>query len=165
MYVPLLGACAWTPELYDLRSAATAGVICQFPVLDPKFSFPAARAALAEAKENAKYWYGDFYPLTPPVLGPGALIAWQLHRSDLNSGIVLAFRHSECPYPVLQTGLHGLNPKASYVLDFCEEGRTNQQRTITGRQLMTNLELRMSKRATSLLVRYKQGTNAIVSPK
>jgi alpha-galactosidase len=165
MYVPLLGACAWTPEPYDLRSAATAGVICQFPVLDPKFSFPAARAALAEAKENAKYWYGDFYPLTPPVLGPGALIAWQLHRSDLNSGIVLAFRHSECPYPVLQTGLHGLNPKASYVLDFCEEGRTNQQRTITGRQLMTNLELRMSKRATSLLVRYKQGTNAIVSPK
>src|ERR1035437_7360825 len=103
-----------------------------------------------------EYWYGDFYPLTPPVLGPGALIAWQLHRSDLNSGIVLAFRHSECPYPVLQAGLHGLNPKASYVLDFCEEGRTNQQRTITGRQLMTNLELRMSKRATSLLVRYKQ---------
>jgi len=165
LYVPLLGACAWTPEPYDLRSAATAGVICQFPVLDPKFSFPGARAALAEAKENAKYWYGDFSPLTPPTLGPSALIAWQLHRSDLNAGIVLAFRHSECPYPVLQTGLHGLNPRASYLVDFFEEGRTNQHRTITGKQLMTNFELRMSKRGSSLLVRYKQGTNAIVSPK
>jgi hypothetical protein len=30
---------------------------------------------------------------------------------------------------------------------------------------MANLELRMSKRASSLLVRYKQGTNAIVAPK
>ena len=165
LYVPLFGACAWTTEAYDLRSAATAGVICQFPVLDDKFSFPAARAALAEVKENQKYWYGDFYPLTPCALGPGALIAWQLHRSDLNAGMVLAFRHKECPYPVLQTGLHGLNPQALYRVELFEEGRTNQLRTLTGKQLMTNLELRMSKRGTSLLVRYKQGTNALASPK
>jgi alpha-galactosidase len=155
LYVPLFGACAWTPEAYDLRSAATAGVICQFPVLDDKFSFAAARTALAEVKENQKYWYGDFYPLTPCALGPGALIAWQLHRSDLNAGIVLAFRRADCPYPVLQTSLHGLNRSASYRVDYFEEGRTNQQRTLTGKQLMNNVELRMSRRGTSLLVRYK----------
>ena len=165
LYVPLFGACAWTPAAYDLRSAATAGVICQFPVLDEKFSFPAARAALAEVKENQKYWYGDFYPLTPSTLGPGALIAWQLHRSDLNAGIVLAFRHSGCPYPVLQTGLRGLNLQASYLVDFFDEARAKQQRTMTGRQLMNNFELRMSKRGTSLLVRYQQASNTIVSPK
>ncbi|MGO8929370.1 MAG: NPCBM/NEW2 domain-containing protein [Limisphaerales bacterium] len=165
LYVPLFGACAWTPEPYDLRSAATAGVICQFPVLDAKFSFPAARAALAEVKENEKYWYGDFYPLTPCILGPNALIAWQLHRSDLNAGIVLAFRHSECPYPVLQASLRGLNPRASYVVNVFEEGRANQQRTLTGRQLMNDFELRLSNRGSSLLVRYKQATNASLSPK
>ena len=155
LYVPLLGACSWTPEAYDLRSAATAGVICQFPVLDPKFSFPAARAALAEVKENAKYWYGDFYPLTPYTLGSGALIAWQLHRDDLNAGMVLAFRHRECPYPVLETGLRGLNPKASYVVDFIDEARVRQERTMTGGQLMTSFELRVPKRGSSLLVRYR----------
>jgi len=154
-YVPLFGACAWTPEAYELRSAATAGVICQFPVLDEKFSFESARAALSEVKENQKYWYGDFYPLSECVPGPGALIAWQLHRSDLNAGIVLAFRHRECPYPVLQAGLHGLNPQTTYLVDYFEEGRPDQQRTLTGRQLMTTFELRMSKRGTSLLVRYK----------
>ena len=83
------------------------------------------------------------------------MIAWQLHRSDLNSGIVLAFRRSECPYPVLQTGLHGLNRNLTYQVDFFEEGRTDHHRTLTGRQLMNNLELRMSKRGTSLLVRYR----------
>lgn len=155
LYVPLLGACAWTTAAYDLRSAATAGVICQFPVLDDKFSFASARAALTEVKENQKYWYGDFYPLTPCTLGPGALIAWELHRSDLNAGIVLAFRHSECPYPILQTGLRGLNPQAAYRVDYFEEGRPSHHRTLTGSQLMTNLELRMSRRGTSLLVRYK----------
>ena len=165
LYVPLFGACAWTPEPYDLRSAATAGVICQFPVLDAKFSFAAARAALAEVKENQKYWYGDFYPLTPCTLGPGALLAWQLHRSDLNAGIVLAFRHTECPYPVLQASLHGLNPLASYRVDFFEEGRASRQFTLTGRQLMNSFELRMSKRGSSLLVRYKQTAKAILPPK
>ena len=155
LYVPLFGACAWTPEAYDLRSAATAGVMCQFAVLDDKFSFPSARAALEEVKANQKYWYGDFYPLTPCVPGSAALIAWQLHRSDLNAGIVLAFRHSECPYPVLQTALRGLDPQASYLVDYFEEGLAEQHRTLSGSQLRNNFELLMSKRGTSLLVRYK----------
>jgi len=159
LYVPLVGACAWTPEPYDLRSAATAGLMCQFAILDANFSFPAAKAALAEVKENAKYWYGDFYPLTPCTLGPGALIAWQLHRSDLNAGIVLAFRRSECPYPVLQTDLRGLDPKASYLVSVFEEGSGSRQSTLTGQQLMKDFELHMSKRGSSLLVRYAAAGN------
>ena len=156
LYVPLLGACAWTPEAYDLRSAATAGAICQFAVLEKDFSSEAARAALAEVKESQKYWYGDFYPLTPCLLGPGALIAWQLHRSDLDAGIVLAFRRSECPYPVLQTGLHGLNPEATYLVDFLDEARASQRRTMTGKELSSEFELRLPKRGTSLLIRYRR---------
>ena len=77
----------------------------------------------------------------------------------------MSFRHSECPYPVLQAGLHGLNAQASYDVDIFEEARARQQRTLTGRQLMKNFEMRMSKRGTSLLVRYKEGTNSFASPK
>jgi hypothetical protein len=54
--------------------------------------------------------------------------------------------------------LHGLKPQSSYRLDLLEEGRTNQVRTLTGRQLMSSVELRMGKRGTSLLVRYKPET-------
>ena len=165
LYVPLFSGCAWTPDLYELRSAATTGVICQFPVLDEGFSFNSARAALAEIKETQRYWYGDFYPLTPCVPGPGSMFAWQLHRSDLGAGAVFAFRHSECPYPVLQAGLRGLNAGASYHVDFFEEGRSHQRRTLTGKQLATNVELRMSKRGTSLLVRYKQAAAPVLAPK
>ena len=42
-----------------------------------------------------------------------------------------------------------------FVVDLFEEGVPSQQRTLTGRQLMTNFELRMTRRGTSLLVRYK----------
>jgi alpha-galactosidase len=155
LYVPLLGACAWTPDTYEVRSAATAGLICQFPVFDEKYSVESAREALAEVKENQKFWYGDFYPLTQCALGPSAFIAWQLHRSDLNAGMVLAFRHKECPYPVLQAGLRGLDPQTTYLVDWFEEGVPSQQRTLTGKQLMGNFEMHMSRRGTSLLVRYK----------
>ncbi len=154
LYLPLFGACAWTPEAYDVRSAATAGLICQFGVLDADFPLEQARAAVAEAKENQKYWYGDFYPLTPCTPGPGAFMACQFHRSDLDAGMALAFRRSECPFPVLQSGLWGLNPKATYAVEFIDEARAKEQRRMIGQDLMSNLELRLPKRGSSLLMRY-----------
>jgi alpha-galactosidase len=154
LYVPLFGACAWTPTAYDLRSAATAGAICQFAFLEADFQRETARAALEEVKQNQRFWYGDFYPLGPCTLGPEALVAYQFHRSDLDAGIVLAFRRSQCPYPVLQTGLRGLKPETSYRVDFIGETHASQRRTMMGRELGSDFELRLPQRGTSLLVRY-----------
>lgn len=154
-FVPLFGACAWTPTAYEVRSSATAGLMCQFAFLDKGFSFENARQALAEVKANQKFWYGDFYPLNPPALGPGALVAYQLHRSDLDSGIVLAFRRAECPYPALQTGLRAVKPDKTYLLDLIDESFAKAQRTIKGSELLSDFELRLSRRGTSLLLRYR----------
>ena len=41
-------------------------------------------------------------------------MAWQLHRADLDEGIVLAFRHKDSPYPTLQVELRGLKPSQKY---------------------------------------------------
>jgi hypothetical protein len=71
------------------------------------------------------------------------------------AGIVLAFRRGECPYPVLQTGLHGLKPGASYLVELIEESFTREQRTMTGRELGSDFELRLPRKGTSLLVRYR----------
>ncbi len=154
LYVPLFAGCAWTPNAYDTRSAATAGIICQFAFLDAGFSAEAARAALAEVKQNQKFWYGDFYPLSPCTLGSGALIAYQFHRSDLDSGVVLAFRRADCPYPVLQASLRALRPAATYRVEFSDDSRTKTQRDLLGNELMAEFELRLPTRGSSLLLRY-----------
>lgn len=154
-YVPLSTSCAWEPRAYTLRSAATGGAITQFDYLNDKFFLSEARAALAEVKENQKFWYGDFYPLTRATVGPDAIAAWQLHRSDLDAGIVLVFRRGECPYPALQTGLHGFKPGQRYAVEFRDENRKTSRRTLTGRELMSDFELRLPQRGTSLLVRYR----------
>lgn len=155
-YIPLSTSCAWEPKPYVLRSAATGGSITQFDYLNKNFSMDQARAALAEVKENQKYWYGDFYPLTRASLGSDAFAAWQLHRADLDMGIVLAFRRSDCPYPVLQANLQAINPNGNYAIEFIDENRNRQTKTVTGRELAFDFELRIPQKAESLLVRYNR---------
>ena len=154
-FVPLFTSCAWEPKPYVLRSAATGGAICQFDFLGKDFSLDDAHAALAEAKENQKFWYGDFYPLTRAATGPAELIAYQFHRADLNAGLALAFRRAACPYPAVQVSLRGLQPEARYAVEFIDEARAKQTKLLSGQELMSDLELRLPAKGTSLLVRYR----------
>jgi alpha-galactosidase len=155
-YVPLFGGCSWEPKAYDLRSSGTSGIICQFDILNPQFDMTAARSALEEVKANRKFWYGDFYPLTPPGTGPGAMAAWQLHRPDLNAGIVLAFRRSGCPYSAMQVGLRGLDAAVDYTVDIIDEARRAEKLVVSGQALTNAYELRLPVKGASLLVRYQQ---------
>jgi alpha-galactosidase len=155
LYLPLFTSCSWDYNAYTLRSAATGGAICQFDYLGNTFSLPAAQAALAEIKQNQKFWYGDFTPLSPYTQGSQALMAYQLHRHDLNAGIVLAFRRSDCPYPVLQTSLRGLYPDKRYRVTLIDEARHEQSKIMIGKELMGDFELRIPQKGHSLLVRYQ----------
>jgi alpha-galactosidase len=154
-FVPLATACVWTPETYDVRSTATAGLICQFDYLGKEFSAEQAQAALAEVKENQRFFYGDFYPLTSPTLEKDQWMAYQFHRADLNAGIVLAFRHSESSYAALGARLQGINPGRTYRVEFIDEARKRSEKTISGRELTAEYELRIPQRGASLLVRYR----------
>jgi alpha-galactosidase len=155
LYVPLQTACGWIPDPYDFRSAATGGAICQFDYLNPSFPMDLAKASIAEARENAKYWYGDFYPLTSATLASDQWAAYQLHRSDLNSGIVLVFRRGGSPYTGLNLALRGLDPKTMYEIELIDDARAKTTMTHTGEELTTAVELRIAKKGSSLLVRYR----------
>lgn len=155
-YIPLATACGWTPEAYDLRSSATGGAICQFDFFGEQFSMAEAQAALAEVKENQKYWYGDFYPLTPCSTGTDQWIAYQFHRADLDAGIVLAFRRSQSIYPAACVSLAAIDPAATYRVELIDHSRQKTEQTLAGKQLADEYELRLPERATSLLVRYKK---------
>ena len=155
LYLPLHQSCSWSPEAYVFCSAAGAGAITQFAFLDEGFSTDAAKAAIAEIRENQKYWYGDFYPLMACTTVPDQFIAYQLHRADLNAGIVLAFRRAESDVFGMGVKLGGLDPDISYSVEFIDEDRSKNVRTITGHVMSTDFPLLIPKRRASLLVRYK----------
>lgn len=155
LYIPFHTACGWTPEPYDFRSSATAGAICQWDYLNPTFPMDLAKATMAEAKENATYWYGDFYPLSSCTQTLDHWAAYQFHRPDLNAGLVLAFRRPESPYTALGLALQALNPATTYEVEFIDDARAKTVKKMTGRELTEQTELRMPKKGSSLVVRYR----------
>jgi alpha-galactosidase len=155
-YLPLHEICAWTPDAYEMRSTSGAGAIVQFAFLDSKFSIEAARQAVAEMKENQKYFYGDFYPLTACSTDPSQFLAYQVHRADLGAGLVLAFRRAKCNSSAISVALGGIEPEAEYKVEFNDEQRQKTTKTMSGRTLATDLSLIIPQRGASLLVRYRE---------
>ena len=153
LYVPLHATIGWEVGAYECRSSATAGFCAEWDILDEQFPMEKARACIREMMANRKYWIGDFYPLTLWTMSPERWMAWQLHRPDLDEGIVLAFRHKESPFSALQAGLRGLNPAKHYRVEFINEEHEAAIKTMSGRQL-AELELQLPIRRSSLLVCY-----------
>jgi alpha-galactosidase len=156
LYIPLFTACCWIPNAYDMRSAATGGLICQFDYLNEQFPMEEAKKALSEVKENRKYWYGDYYPLTAPSLSEEPWAAYQFHRADLNAGIVLAFHRNASPYSAMTVNLGAIDPAAKYHVELIDEARQKVEKTIPGSELANEFELRLPKKQSSMLVRYRK---------
>jgi len=155
-YVPIHSTCSWLPDAYEMRSAATAGLAMQFDYLAKDFNWAKAKAASTEVKENAKYWYGDFYALTAAGTADNEFLAYQFHRSDLDAGIILAFRREKAAFIGLILAPRGIKPGSKYVVDFIDEARKKTSVTMTGKQILEGgLDLRIPKQRASLLVRYR----------
>jgi alpha-galactosidase len=153
LFLPVHATIGWEVGAYECRSAAAAGFCAEWDVLDAQFPLEQARRCISEMRENSKYWTGDYYPLTPWTMAPDAWMAWQLHRADLDEGIVLAFRHPDCPYPALEVKLRGLKSGQTYHVSFIDEEHHIVEKTLSERQLAT-LELHIPAHHQSLLVRY-----------
>ncbi len=153
LYLPLHATIGWDVGAYECRSSATCGFCGEWDILNKSFPLDQARASVAEMKTNRKYWYGDFYPLTPCTLAADVWIAWQLHRADLDEGLVLAFRRKDCPQPTLQVKLRGLKPERSYTVTFIDDERHGTVKTMNSREL-ASVALGLPAPRSSLVVRY-----------
>ncbi len=153
LYLPLHATIGWEVGAYGCRSSATAGFCAEWDILGGNFPLEKARACISEMKENRKYWTGDFHPLTPWTMAPGQWMAWQLHRPDLDEGMILAFRHKECFRSALPVNLRGLKSGQTYHVSFIDEEHHSVERTMSERQLAA-LKLLIPSPRQSLLVRY-----------
>jgi alpha-galactosidase len=154
-YVPLHSIAVWSPDAFSCRSTATSGAVCQWDYLNPDFPMDEARQAVSEIEDNQKYWYGDFYPLTRATTSMDAMIAWQLHRSDLGSGIVLAFRRKDCEESSLKVNLRAVDASRGYKVEFIDDARQKTVRNMTGEELLSGIELPLDGKMSSILVRYQ----------
>jgi alpha-galactosidase len=152
-FIPFFSSFSWSPDAYTTRSAATAGLVTQYDYLDSTLDVAKATAAVDEIRENQKYWYGDFYPLTQAGVDDALWAAYQLNRSDLGEGMVMAFRRPGSSTSTMTFALGGIDPTSEYQVTFIDELRNQTKMTMLGSEL-GQLQIQLSQAGSSLLVRY-----------
>ena len=93
--------------------------------------------------------------MTPPVSGDGQWCAYQLHRPDLDEGMLLAFRRQASPYTGLSVTLKALDPEKTYSIAYPNGGPDAAAIQQSGQELMAAFELRIPQSGGSQLMVYK----------
>lgn len=77
-------------------------------------------------------------------------VASQYHRPDLDEGLLLCFRQSDSPYSSAEVSLHGLDPAATYQLEYDCSGKVAKA---AGGELMKSMTITLpSKRASDIII-------------
>lgn len=153
-YLPLFSSGQWEYDPYQFRSAANMGVIASFNYLDDSYNLTEARQAVQEAKVYQKFWYGDFYPLTEARLGNDNLHAWQLHRPDLDAGLVYVFRQIQSPIPSIELDLRAIDHRKTYEVTIKYDYNRKETKTLDGAELQAMLLERLE-RESATIVEYR----------
>jgi len=146
---------------YSFHSSLASSLCFGWIADDPAFDTEQGRKYLARYHAVRRLLVGAWYPLLPYSLGGTEWMASQYHRPDLGEGMILCFRHPDCPYSSVDVALRGLIPGATYELD---SDRTGARTVHTGAELLSSLKLSLPEPRSSDLITYHQ-LPAGVSPR
>ncbi|MEI6464980.1 MAG: GH36 C-terminal domain-containing protein, partial [Verrucomicrobiota bacterium] len=111
----------------------------------------AVQRGYREARRVASLLLGDYHPLTPYSLDTTSWIAWQFHRSDLNEGVVQAFRRPEAGTETLTVKLRDLDPQQRYEIENLDGGKEVR----TGADLMRGLDITLREKPAAVVLLLK----------
>jgi alpha-galactosidase len=114
--MPYYGTGVNSVEPYLFRSQMTPGIALGLDAGNYPDGYTKLKRRLAEWREAAANYYGDYYPLTPYSLDPGVWMAWQFDAPEQGTGFVQAFRRPESPYETARFRLRGLDAEAAYLV-------------------------------------------------
>ncbi|MHB0956667.1 MAG: alpha-galactosidase [Pirellulaceae bacterium] len=139
---------------YLLRSVMCPHFTACFDVRRTDLDYDMIRRVMGQWREFAKYYYGDYYPLTSYSLKQDVWMAWQFDCPEQGEGMVQAFRRADSFYESARFKLRGLEPEAVYtVTDVDELGNTE----IGGRELMeTGLPVVIGQQPGSAVITYRK---------
>lgn len=90
--------------------------------------YEAIRRLLAQWRQIAPNYYGDFYPLTPWSRDDTAWMAWQFDRPETGEGMVQVFRRPSSFYESARLRLFALDAQANYLVTRLDTGIQEQCR-------------------------------------
>ncbi|MDG0810035.1 alpha-galactosidase [Cohnella rhizosphaerae] len=137
------------------RSAiAPCNIFC-FDMRETSLDYDTMRRNAEERALLVPYYKESFYPLTPCAVDNDVWMAWQFHRDEDGSGIVMGFRRAEAAEETLTVRLRGLDPEAEYAVTVIDEAHRREAFEASGRALAeSGLLLPCPSKDTSVAVHY-----------
>ncbi len=133
LWMPYHGTGVNSVEPYIFRSQMTPGIALGIDAGNYSDGYAKLKRLIAQWREVADHYYGDYYPLTPYSLDKTAWMGWQFDTPSTGSGFVQAFRRPESPYETARFKLRGLDAKAEYAV---KDVDTAVETLIRGAELM-----------------------------
>ena len=139
---------------YEIRSVMTAGLMTQLWEKDDGEMAQEAKMLLEQYLSIQKFYYGDYYPLTPYSQNDNVWMAWQFDCPEDGEGMVQAFRREKSVYESARFKLTGLELNANYTvknIDACGS------KEMTGRELMEKgLVMTIPDQPGAVVITYKK---------
>jgi alpha-galactosidase len=162
LWIPLFGAGGLNmakADDYAFRSVMCASMVFTLGIEESisggETIFNSVRKKLNQYLSIRKFYYGDYYPLTPYTQSEEAWMAYQLDRPDLAEGLVVVLKRRLSPLADAVFRLRELQPDAHYEITDLDTG---EKRTLTGKELMDEgLKVHLAKNPDSTLIMYRCG--------
>ena len=160
----LYGIASWLPyfgsgvgtatDLYPMRcNMAPWSAVC-YDTRKDNLNYDLIRRFLAEWRQVAPYYLGDFYPLTPYSLEENVWMAWQFDVPEKGEGMVQVFRREKSQDDSAAYKLQGLEPGSLYTISDFD---ADKPRRMTGRDLAEKgLPITLAKRPWAATIIYKK---------
>jgi alpha-galactosidase len=143
-------------DKYAFRSVLGPGLSLCWDPRAKDFPVEQARSDIALFKRVRPYFSGDYYPLTPYSTKENVWLAYQFHRSDLDEGVVFAFRRPSCSLSGLSVQLGGVTHGAKYEV---EDADTGKKTVHQGAELASGLRITAESQPAAVILIYRRLRN------
>ncbi|MCS6830714.1 MAG: alpha-galactosidase [Armatimonadota bacterium] len=175
-YLPTTATGCGYPDAYLARSAMNAGLnlwtawsptasyetyrrfLPPEATWQPGQPFPLqrAKAITAEFRRVRRYFFGDFYELTPYSTADDVWMAYQFHLPGEGSGIVVAFRRTACSQATQCLHWRAVDPNSPYEVYLSDERLRRTRRVVRGAELLRGMDVTIEHAPGSLLIEYRK---------
>jgi hypothetical protein len=118
------------------------------------FPFAEVKRSLEQYRLLAKYFYGDYYPLTEYTQTTDAWMAYQLDLPSQGEGVVVVLKRHLADYSRASLPLRAIRVDSHYEITNVDTG---EHKIVTGRELTDKgIEVRLLKAPDSALLIYQR---------
>ena len=154
LWIPFSGTGIRSSVPYSFRSVMVPALSAGPDPRSHNVDFSMLRRLIAQWRQVAGYYYGDYCPLTPYTTEDSAWVAWQFDQPETGEGMVQAFRRPASPIEEARFKLRGLDAKAQYAVSNLD---VPGQIQMSGQELIeTGLPVSIKDQPGAVIITYKQ---------